>query len=82
MRAPASLLHATTATADQPSSPSEPQPVLTVDSDMVIILASFLCALPIVLGSPSSPAEPAAASADAAPPATMTPRGRIPRPRA
>ncbi|OEL23207.1 hypothetical protein BAE44_0015773 [Dichanthelium oligosanthes] len=53
MRAPASLLlHA--AAPGQPAAPPPPstdqQPVLSVDSDMVVILASFLCALICVLG--------------------------------
>ncbi|PNT75296.1 probable E3 ubiquitin-protein ligase ATL44 [Brachypodium distachyon] len=48
MRAPASLLHpAASAPVETPSSPA---PVMSVDSDMVVILASLLCALVCVLG--------------------------------
>ncbi|XP_062179173.1 probable E3 ubiquitin-protein ligase ATL45 [Phragmites australis] len=54
MRAPASLLHAA---SELPSSPPPEQQqqhheaaVLPVDSDMVVILASFVCALVCVLG--------------------------------
>ncbi|TVU07527.1 hypothetical protein EJB05_40885, partial [Eragrostis curvula] len=57
MRAPASLLHATTTgdlvSAASPSpagSGPEQQNGAAVDSDMVVILASFLCALVCVLG--------------------------------
>ncbi|PAN22232.1 hypothetical protein PAHAL_4G005000 [Panicum hallii] len=42
----ARLLHA--AATEQP--PPDQQPVVSVDSDMVVILASFLCALVCVLG--------------------------------
>ncbi|CAM0908543.1 unnamed protein product [Alopecurus aequalis] len=60
MRAPASLLHST-AVSEPSSSPTprstpdqqqgqETAPVMAVDSNMVIILASLLCALVCVLG--------------------------------
>ncbi|KAM3298461.1 hypothetical protein ACQJBY_040093 [Aegilops geniculata] len=58
MRAPASLLHRSTASAGPSEPPSLPPPrpeqqaslVVTVDSDMVVILASLLCVLLCVLG--------------------------------
>ncbi|VAI94060.1 unnamed protein product [Triticum turgidum subsp. durum] len=62
MRAPASLLHRTalaaagTSQTSSPSSSSPPQqqeqiaPVMAVNSDMVVIMASLLCALVCVLG--------------------------------
>ncbi|KAE8784442.1 RING-H2 finger protein ATL2A [Hordeum vulgare] len=55
MRAPASLQHSSTAAKPSPSPPPpRPDPqtslVVTVDSDMVVILASLLCVLVCVLG--------------------------------
>ncbi|KAL6603355.1 hypothetical protein ACP70R_043716 [Stipagrostis hirtigluma subsp. patula] len=56
MRAPARILGAATTAAGDvapsppPSSEQQGETVLTVDSDMVVILASFLCALVCVLG--------------------------------
>ncbi|KAF7105244.1 hypothetical protein CFC21_106076 [Triticum aestivum] len=57
MRSPASLLHRSTAAAGPGEPPSLPPPrpeqqslVVTVDSDMAVILASLLCVLLCVLG--------------------------------
>ncbi|RLN12892.1 hypothetical protein C2845_PM09G24930 [Panicum miliaceum] len=51
MRAPARLLHAAATEQPPPPAPAaDQQPVVSVDSDMVVILASFLCALVCVLG--------------------------------
>ncbi|CAM0874510.1 unnamed protein product [Alopecurus aequalis] len=52
MRTPASLIHSTTSATLAPTSNSSPSPspMVSIDPDMVVILASLLCALICVVG--------------------------------